>query len=197
MEVLHERPSSGPGFLSLRRIEACAAYPAGGTSEPFVYDVVLRSAMDAVVMAATFREGGVVYVLLRSAVRTPLALRDPGMASLWELPAGLVEQGEEPREAATRELLEELGARVDPEALRTLGPPTAPAPGMVAEVQHFFHAEIEQGALQAPTEDGSPLERNARIVALPLDGALEELGRHGLVDAKTELGLRRLVEALA
>ena len=197
MEILTERPGVGPGFLALRRVEARATYPTGETSEPFVYDVVERDAMDAVVMAATFREGEVVYVLLRSAMRPPLALRDPRTASLWELPAGLVERGEDPREAAARELLEELGATVDPGALHPLGPLAAPAPGMVAEVQYFFHAEIAHDQLQTPTEDGSPLERNAEIMALPLASALAELGRHGLVDSKTELGLRRLIEALA
>jgi ADP-ribose pyrophosphatase len=45
-----------------------------------------------------------------------------------------------------------------------------------------------------PSEDGSVLERNAAIVAVDLDDALN-LARNGMIeDAKTELGLRRLAE---
>ena len=69
---------------------------------------------------------------LRSAVRPPCALRGlrrPHEGGLWELPAGLVEPGEEPAAAAARELGEELGFAADAGAMRPLGAWMFPVPG--------------------------------------------------------------------
>ena len=149
------------------------------------------------VIVPTFRADGTTWVVLRSAVRIPFSLRDPGLGNVWELPAGLVESGESIEEAGARELFEEAGASLAPSALRRLGPPVVPAPGIIAEIQHFVVADVDPEALVPPEEDGSPLERHAHVVAVPLEVALRDLGAHGLVDAKTELGLRRLADALA
>jgi ADP-ribose pyrophosphatase len=147
-------------------------------------------------------------VVLRSALRPPLRLRPsdgrplpepPHSGALWELPAGLVEQGERSEEGlrrcAARELLEETGYRVEASAIKTLGPPTFPAPSIMAERQFFFHVEIDPARRGVPSEDGSVLERHGRVVAVPLDEALELARQGALDDAKTELGLRRLAEA--
>ena len=140
-----------------------------------------RAALDAVVLAAHFVRAGVRHVYLRSALRPPLALRpiEPKHeGGLWELPAGLIEPGEEPAVAAVRELHEELGFRVNREALVELGGFTFPAPGFIAEHHVFFHVEVDPVALdRPPAEDGSALERGASIVALPVHDALEHCRR--------------------
>ncbi|MBK6460084.1 MAG: NUDIX hydrolase [Myxococcales bacterium] len=189
------RPPGGREFLGLERVHARCAYPDGSTSERFLYDIVTRAAVDAVVVIPTFERDGERFVVLRSAHRVPLTRRDPGLANLWELPAGLIEVGETAEEAGARELLEEIGASLAPGDLSPLGPPVVPAPGALAEVQHFLRADIDPLAQHTPEEDGSPLERHAGVVAVPLREALGELARLGLVDSKTELGLRRLAEA--
>lgn len=186
------RPEGGRAFLGLARVTARCDYPDGTRSEPFLYDVVTRDAIDAVVVVPIFHENGETFVVLRSALRVPLSLRDPVLGNVWELPAGLVEEGESPEEAGARELMEEVGARVTPSSLTRLGGPVTPAPGALAEIQHFVVAVIDPSALTAPEEDGSPLERNAALAALPLEVALRDLASHGVVDAKTELGLLRL-----
>jgi ADP-ribose pyrophosphatase len=144
------------------------------------------------------------WVVLRSAVRPPVLLRDPqrfrgdlgGGQPLWEVPAGLVEPDEEHDEglrlAAARELEEETGFRVSVAEVSQLGPPAYPCPGVVAERQYFFAVDITDAAEGIPSLDGSPLEAVGEVVAIPLACALSELGRLGPVDAKTELGLRRL-----
>jgi ADP-ribose pyrophosphatase len=115
---------------------------------------------------------------------------------LWELPAGLVEPGEAPEEAARRELEEELGFCVDLGALKRLGTWTFPSPGIIGERHIFFEVEVDPAARQTPSEDGSALERGAEILALALGEALEHCRRGAIKDAKTELGLRRLAETV-
>jgi ADP-ribose pyrophosphatase len=123
------------------------------------------------------------------------------LGHLWEVPAGLVEVNERsPRgllEAAAREIEEELGFDVDPSLLRPLGASMFSAPGMCAERIFPFEVEVDPSRRHTPSEDGSPLERSAVIVAVPLSEALEAC-RDGLIeDTKTELSLRRMAERLS
>jgi ADP-ribose pyrophosphatase len=140
-------------------------------------------------------------VYLRSALRPPIALRtnaaiDSG--ALWELPAGLVEPGESPAEAASRELAEEIGFVVAVRALTQLGPHALPAPGFIAEEHIFFHVEIDPHAPRPePSEDGSALEHGASIVAVRLEDAIDHCRRGAIRDAKTELAVRRLAEVVS
>jgi ADP-ribose pyrophosphatase len=189
--------SATGGFLNLQRVDLVARYPDGTESELFPYDVGTRAALDAVVVAAHFEQGGMTHVYLRSAVRPPCALRSVPPAhdgNLWELPAGLVEPGEDPAATAARELGEELGFLVNSSALRTLGPWTFPAPGMIGERHIFYAVEVDPQARATPLEDGSALERAGAILTLSLEDALEHCRSGAILDAKTELALRRLAE---
>ncbi len=185
------------GFFDVRRLELVARYPDGTESATFPYDIGAREAIDAVVMAAHYLEGGVRHVFLRSSIRPPCALRPvPPQhdGAMWELPAGLVEPGEDPAACAARELAEELGFVVAASAMQPLGPWTFPAPGIIGERHLYFHVEVDPRARTTPTEDGSALERAAAIIALPVRDAIEHCRRGAIPDAKTELALRRLAE---
>jgi ADP-ribose pyrophosphatase len=210
LELVGERIEGAGGFLWLRRAELRVRFGgAGGSSPsaPFEYDTIGRARLDAVVIAAHFVEAGRRFVFLRSALRPPLHLRPldarpfpepPTLGALWELPAGLVEEDERTPEGlkrcAARELVEELGFLVAPDALVPLGPSAFPAPGLIGERHFYFHVEVDPKARRAPTEDGSALERDAAIAPIAVDDALDLARRGGLEDAKTELALRRLAE---
>jgi ADP-ribose pyrophosphatase len=197
-----------PGFLSVRRQVFRVEFEDGSLSEPFTYDSVDRERLDAVVIAPHYRDTrGLRHVYLRSALRPPVATRPiearplpegPTLGALWELPAGLVEVDERSleglRRSAARELLEEIGFKVDPAELGELGSSTFPAPGMIGERHFYFHVEVDPARRVIPEEDGSPLEKHAVIAAIPLDTAID-LTRRGMIeDAKTEVALRRLAE---
>lgn len=209
LELLEDlSPSAPAGFLRLLRRRFVATYADGSRSQPFVYDEVDRTAIDAVVILAHFvAEGGVRHVYLRSALRPPVVFRDRARSplpahdpagSIWELPAGLVEVAEQSsrglRVGALRELFEELGFRGDPDALVELGPSTFPAPGIIAERHFYFALEVVPEQRAEPELDGSALEHDGVVFSLPVDEALALCRSGVIVDAKTELGLRRLAE---
>ncbi|HEY5959618.1 MAG TPA: NUDIX domain-containing protein [Polyangiaceae bacterium] len=206
-------PSQPRGFLKLVRRRLVAIGPGETRSEPFTYDEVDRKGIDAVVVAAYFFDHGQEpkqpRVYLRSATRPPVALRDmarppiEGVVArlgLWELVAGIVELEESHPagivDCARRELGEELGFRVEREALRPLGTSTFPAPGVIGERHFFFEVEVDPARRGQPSLDGSPLERLGAIVDVTLVDALRACANGEIEDAKTELGLRRLAERL-
>jgi ADP-ribose pyrophosphatase len=200
LDVVNVTDAEPPGFLTLHRYDL-AVVTKEKRSEPFRYDVVDRRALDAAVMVAhTVGQTGI-DVYLRSAVRPPIGLRADAKATsesvTWEVPAGLIEPGEEPRAAAARELEEELGFAIKEEDLQPLGPWAYPAPGFIAEIHHFFHVRVDPGAQRAPGGDGSPLEEVAVIVRVSLKDAIEACKRGLIRDEKTELALRRLVDELS
>jgi len=199
LDLLADRSDEREGFLTLKRYDL-SVVDGGKPSRAFRYDMIERPALDAAIMAAHHRDdAGRRCVYLRSAIRPPVALRPvaPKMdAVLWEVPAGLVEPGEEPVAAAVRELREELGFSVSPGEMAPLGPHAFPAPAFVGELHYYFHVEVDPATRSEPAGDGSPLEEAARIVSVPLDEALAACKRGEVRDAKTELALRRLAEIL-
>lgn len=209
IQVQSEDSAAPPGFLRLVRHSLRARYPDGSLSEPFVYDQVGRKALDAVVIVAHYVHDAERCVVLRSALRPPVVLRDaagspvpePAERGLWELPAGLVEADERTpsglRRCAARELLEETGFKCAEDQFFELGPSTYPAPGVIAERHFFFHVEVDPAACGEPTLDGSALEANAVVFGVPLRTALEVCRAGGLEDAKSELALRRLQDLFA
>jgi ADP-ribose pyrophosphatase len=64
----------------------------------------------------------------------------------------------------------------------------------VAERHYYFHVSVDPKVRQVPPEDGSPLEEDALIVTCPLADALDHCRAGRIVDAKTELALRRLAD---
>ena len=212
LEVIEDlSPKGASGFLRLRRRRFRAHYPDGSASEPFEYDEVDRRAIDAAIMLAHYEDArGVPYVYLRSSVRPPVAMRDKARSplleehdhgGLWELPAGLVEPGEQTPEgvvtAAQRELLEELGFDVEKSQLLPLGPSLFPAAGICAERHFFFHVAVDPNQRRAPLHDGSPLERFGEVIDVPLSNALGWCTDGSIEDGKTEIGLRRFADIVA
>lgn len=209
---LSDAMRSDEGFIRVRRLVLKNQYEGGATSREYRYDCVERDAMDAVgivLHADPAAPGQRPRVCLRSSIRPPLALR-PGYAlplketsgdpTLYEIPAGLVEEGEDGeaglRECAARETHEEVGLSVAPEAFAVLGPALFLSPGLVAEKLHFLTAKVDPSAMGKAGEDGSPVEERARIAFVPVDEALAACRDGRIQDIKTEIGIRRLIERL-
>jgi ADP-ribose pyrophosphatase len=108
--------------------------------------------------------------------------RQPLGAFTLELPSGGVDRGEDPREAAERELFEEAGFRaVGLERLISIHTST----GRTDEVCHLFRCRAVRdpgGPRPEPTEF-------IRVVELSLGEALQQVSSGGITDAATVLGL--------
>jgi ADP-ribose diphosphatase len=108
--------------------------------------------------------------------------RQPLNSFTLELPSGGVDEDEDAREAAERELFEETGFRAEGlESLVSVHTST----GRTNEVCHLFRCRAvrdTKGPRPEPTEF-------IRVVELPLEEALEKISDGGITDAATVLGL--------
>jgi 8-oxo-dGTP diphosphatase len=102
-------------------------------------------------------------VISRADGRVLLAQRPPGkpFAGYWEFPGGKLEPGENPRDALTRELAEELGLKV-----------RRAAPWLV---QRFVypHAHVELHFFRVYEWDGEPVGHDGQAFAWQIPGAFD------------------------
>lgn len=154
---------------------------------------------------ATKRSAGVL-LFRRSGGATEFLLAHPGGPfwvkkdeGAWSIPKGQIEEGEEPRACAIRELEEELGpaAAVDPEELIELGSIRQRA-GKVVEAW-AAEAEFDPAALASNTFTMEWPPRSGKQAAFPEVDRAEwfglEAARAKILPAQAEL-LDRLLERL-
>ncbi len=108
--------------------------------------------------------------------------------TLLEIPAGRIDEGETPEQAASRELEEETGLK--PLNLRKLVE-FYPTPGFVDEKIYLFYADkFEKGSVHL--DEGEVL----RIFRLPVNEVEEYLFSNKIKDGKTFIGLLWKVRGL-
>ncbi len=155
-------------FISVRRDEI--DYPSGLHK---TWDIVLHPG--AVAIVPITQEG---HLILVEQWRRAL-----GKITL-EIPAGVIDSGEEPEASAQRELQEEIGKKAG--KLIYLGPYYS-SPGVYTEKVHLFIAkDLIPSQLQGEDTD----EIDIRVV--PFDDALKLIEDGTICDAKTALGILRL-----
>ncbi len=100
---------------------------------------------------------------------------------IWEIPAGVLEPGEDPLDCARRELLEETGARADEiEHLTTI----FTTPGFTDEIIHLFLATgITVG------EPKHQMDEFIKVRARPLSEILRMIGAGEIQDSKSIVGI--------
>jgi len=104
-------------------------------------------------------------------------------ADLWELPAGSVDEGETPEQAARRECHEEIG--LVPTTVVRLSA-MYPTPGYCDEEMVFFRcAGLEKTDEQAQVDEDEDIEART----FELRDAREMIRRGEIVDMKTVVGL--------
>jgi ADP-ribose pyrophosphatase len=200
------------GFARLRRCRAYNVRDDDSRSAHYTLDLVERPVgTDAVAVLPYERCGASTRILLRRGLRPAPRLarageptREGDLPSLMhlELVAGVLELEDlRPgglRHRASLELLEEVGLRVAPDQIEPLGPPVFLSPGLSAERIYYCCVEAPLGGpLEQCLGDGSLLEEGGEGVLYDdLEQALAACRAGEIMDAKTELGLRRLGERL-
>ena len=100
---------------------------------------------------------------------------------IWELPAGKLEKGEDPRDSGLRELREETG--LIPGVFESMGVSYS-SPGILAErIYLYFAKDLKQGPTQP--DDGEFVE----TVWIPYQELMDMARRGEIVDGKTLAGL--------
>jgi len=208
-DTLHGEPG---GYLRIRRLVLRNRDADGSVSEPYTCDFAVRPmGLDAVVVVLWHRAAdGRAHVLLRRGLRPALAFgraaasvpvpdARPGPHTT-EIVAGILEaqdHGEQGiRERAAAEALEEAGFTIDPADVQLLGAGTFPTPGSMPEKYWLTTVEVDPASQRASLGDGSPLEHYADTWWCELDRAIADCVAGEILDAKTELALRRLKDRL-
>lgn len=124
-----------------------------GTKGEKVYEIVSRkdspeflgaeSKVDAIKILPYLKKDGKIFVYLIREFRFPIA------KLIYELPSGLVGEGEDPCDSAKRELLEEIGAvaksveKMETSAYSSAGMSDESLEFYIAEVDHFENQDLE------------------------------------------------------
>jgi ADP-ribose pyrophosphatase len=91
---------------------------------------------------------------------------------------------------------EEAGFAVEPEQVHVLGGAFFPSPGVADEKVFLAHCEVVPGTEGDARGDGSVMEEGAELVVRELGEAIAACRREEIPDAKTEIGLLRLADAI-
>ena len=151
-----------------------------------IFHVTLDRAIDPdgfEIKRAIVQHGGSAVIMPVDQGRQVLLVRQyrlPAMRYLWELPAGRVDEGETPLQAARRELGEETGYRA-----RTWKKIAVfyPSPGFVAEKMTIYLARDLTAGASAPMEDERIETR--WFTSREIDRMIQS-GK--ILDAKTQIG---------
>jgi len=173
------------GFLKVDQATVRYERPDGTQSEPTKRASLERG--DSVGVLLQERSTG--RLLFVRQFRYP-TLRH-GEPWLLEIVAGAIDPGETPEQAATREIEEEVGFRV--ERLEPLAEMYG-SPGGLSEKIYIYFAEFEE---EKRASEGGGLEgEDVERVDLSLEEALKMLDAGEIRDAKSQIALLRLRDRL-
>ena len=172
LTITGERDLNSDPFLVLKER---TFLDRSGATKHWTY-VERRSGREAVVVVPVTRDSRSLIVIRQ--------FRIPFGETVVEFPAGLIDQGETPEQAAIRELLEETGFRGSP--IR-VGPPVSTSAGITTELVYmcFVEAEEERDAQPGVTPESSEEIEVMKIPPTQLGAALARWEAAGeLLDIK-------------
>lgn len=197
------------GFLQIRRLRCRNRRSDGSASPVYRVDVVDRPTLDAVAVVIYRHGPSGIEVLTRQNLR-PAAYFRKGRAvgipdghshlKVEEVVAGVLEATDRGelglKQRAALEVAEEAGLDVDADDIRLLGGPFFVAPGIISEKIFLVAVDATGKPEREPSGDGSPLEEGFSTRWRSALEVLEACRSGALQDAKTEIGVRRLLDEL-
>lgn len=134
---------------------------------------------DSVGIVPLTRPGG--RIILVKQFRYP-ATRKNHNGYLWEIPAGMIDGGESPGDAARRELVEEIG--LEPESMEYLTSFFL-SPGAIDEKMHLFSAVVRDDALKNWVGGNHLENENLLIRPFRRRDLKRMIGESVIIDSKT------------
>ncbi len=203
IEIVEDRSATSrwdEGFLRLRRLRCRNRRSDGSVSPVYRVDMVDRPKLDAVAVAIYRWRGAQIEVLTRQNLRPAAYFRDSQThLRVEEIVAGVLEDsdaGEQGlRRRAAIEVGEEAGIEVAPEEIQLLGGPFFVAPGIISEKIFLTAVDVTGKPQTEPQGDGSPLEEGSTVRWHSALQLLEDCRSGRVQDAKTEIGVARLLAA--
>ena len=104
----------------------------------------------------------------------------------WELPAGSLRRGEDPRTAAVRECHEEIG--LIPAIVEPIGA-FFPTPGYCDEEMHFFRATHLRAPVESDPAAHQDDDEEIEAKAFSIDGVRAMIASGEIIDLKTVAGV--------
>ena len=129
-------------------------------------------------------------VLLVQQFRYPAYVRG-GPGWIWEVVAGVQEDGRDPESVACSELLEEAGLRLDRRRLHLITT-FYPSPGGSTERVHLYWGHFSAGDWVARGGGSAAGRDDIRVVVVPFDEAWSMLEAGEIVDGKKVIALQYL-----
>ena len=175
------------GFLSLETALIKFQKIDGTMSEPVVRENCWR-ADSAAALVYDLNEKKVILV---RQFRYPVFTVEPEEAWLLELPAGSITEGEDPKDAVMRELLEEVHIDVRREDVRFVGKCFS-SPGGTSERIYIYAVECDLSDYDKKIGGVAEEHEDIQILLMPFRQVYEELSNEKIMDAKTILALQWL-----
>jgi len=133
----------------------------------------------AVIVATTEKSGSLILIE---------QFRIPFEAEIFEFPAGLIDPGETPEQAARRELAEETGFKGD---VLSVGPGVCSTAGLSTEIVHMVYMRVGEAPASKPQLEGSERIRVLTIRPEEFGSFLTECERdRRILDAKLYIYLK-------
>jgi len=207
IEILEERRSLEPDerrFTDVRYFRVRNQFHDSVPSREYRLDMVSHRGVDAVCAVPYHVENDVCRILMIKSFRPVLKLRSVSPEAepfLWEIVAGVLEEGENSIEGVKKrsadELSEEAGIKVDWRDVAIMGEAMYMSPGIYTEKIWFTAVETDIRKRLVADHDGSVQEELIEQHEISLDEAFDWLNRGMIKDAKTEIALYRLKKMLA
>lgn len=149
-----------------------------------VKDIVLENGIEAKREIIKHKKGVGIVAVDKSYVYLVKQFRSAIEQEIYEIPAGLIEDGEDALETANRELQEEIGFKAGHLELLTS---FYPSPGFCDEITYVAYATD-----LVPSKKELDIDENLEVIKLPIENIDNFIASQKVIDAKTILGLTLL-----
>lgn len=153
-----------------------------GESQPFQRSAVVRPSAVAVLLYNSDED----EVIMVQQHRYPVKVQGIHDDYLLEIPAGKIDDGETPSEAAIREIKEETGYQIDADNL-ILSSEYYPSPGYSSELLYLY-STVVSNENKVSSGGGSDDNENIEIKNIKASVFFEMISSGEIVDGKTIMG---------